>query len=55
MLLNSKGQIVAVAPDAKQPVLIPLREVMQPSRPACGNMFNIEQRARINGCTNRTA
>lgn len=49
MLINSKGQVVTVSPKAKQHVLVPLREVLEPSTKKCGNMFNIEQRARVSG------
>lgn len=49
MLLNKNNQIVH--PTAKELKKNPsaYREVLQPSQPSFGNLFEIEQRARVTG------
>ena len=51
MLFNSKGQQVKVSDKfdsvSNPRIFAPLREVLIPSEKSCGNLFHLEERARI--------
>ena len=51
MLFNSKGQQVNVSDKfdsvSNPRIFAPLREVHIPTEKACGNLFRLEERARI--------
>ena len=51
MLFNSKGQQVKVSDKfdsvSNPRIFAPLREVLIPSEKSCGNLFRLEERARI--------